>query len=108
MNELEVSDGKVVRIWWLLTWRFNAGAFVGWAVLAALLGFLTEFMNLSLGRVILDPQFVVWLGSALWSFFWFFIVIRMMLKKRYNGFRLAIIADEPATAEQPEASQGQP
>jgi hypothetical protein len=29
MQELELTDGRIVRVWWLLTWRSFAGAFVG-------------------------------------------------------------------------------
>jgi len=99
MQELELTDGRIVRVWWLLTWRSFAGAFVGGFVISFVIHFGIGFFNKVSGAT-LDGGFIVWLFNALWMFFWQFIVVRMMLRKHYKGFRLAIVADDvPETAE---------
>ncbi|MEQ8391993.1 MAG: hypothetical protein RIB30_13470 [Thalassospira sp.] len=108
MQELEITDGRIVRIWWLLTWRTFAGAMIGGIVIGFAASFVIGIINETAGRTILERGFIVSLLEMFWMFIWQFFVIKMMLRKRYNGFRLAIIADDPSAATEPETSPAQP
>ena len=108
MKELELSDGRIVRIWWLLAWRFTAGAVIGGFVLSIPVAYGVSLLNATLGHVVVEPRYVMSLIEGLWWFFWIFIVIKMMLRKRYKGFRLAIVTNEPAVATKSVAPSAQP
>ncbi|MBS8275715.1 hypothetical protein DYI21_19150 [Thalassospira tepidiphila] len=104
MQELEITDGRIVRIWWLLTWRTYAGAIIGSALLAFVISIIIGFVGSAMGKPDIDVGYITGLAGFLWSFFWYFVVIKMMLRKRFNGFRLAIVADEPAPSVEPDPS----
>jgi len=87
MQELALTWSHARAVWWLVVWRGVAGSVViggaiglVWGAGAALLGFgdLVAMTSGPLGVVV----------GLLWSL----LVVRMALRKRYSGFRLALIA----------------
>jgi hypothetical protein len=85
---LDITWGRVLRIWWLIAWRSLTGAvFIG-VVIGAIVGFVGALAGVPRSVVTLTAPIiggVVGLG-------WGVVVIRMALKKNYRGFRLALIA----------------
>jgi hypothetical protein len=88
-----VSDSDLLwedifRVAWLLFWR----GFAGGIVIGFVLGLA---INLALAygfRVVLGSQVNAAMG-ALVMLVWWPIVVRMALKKRYRGFRLALVRE---------------
>ncbi|MGA8763859.1 MAG: hypothetical protein WB562_13420, partial [Candidatus Sulfotelmatobacter sp.] len=87
MQELEITWERVTRIWWLLVWR---GLLGGW-ILAVALAFLIGEAG---GRLGLDFPTTAAIGTAISSLAglaWALLVVKMALKKNYEGFRLALV-----------------
>ena len=87
MRELDVTWDRVIGVWWLLMWRSALGVLVI-ELVAGIIGYIT-------GAEALDEHtgFIVFGGVAavtIWP-----IVIRMALRKKYQGFRIALISTVP-------------
>jgi hypothetical protein len=111
MQELETTWPRVLAVWWLIIWRGLVGAFLLGVALGAtitLVGLLTgvpreliHSINLLLGT----------LAGIVFGI----IAVRMALRKRYRGFRLALVpidvydhisfADDPAERPGPAVRQ---
>ena len=91
MQELEVTWGRVLSVWWLIVWRGT----VGGMALGLVGGFVAGFICDVIGHV-------EWAGLAggvtglLLGVPWALVVIRMALKKRYADFRIALVPREVA------------
>lgn len=86
MQELELTWNRTMRMWWLLFWR----ALVGAVILGFVLGFVVGVILAIVGYpqyIILISSIVSYFGGLIWSAF----VLRMMLRKKYSDFRLALI-----------------
>ena len=89
-NELEPTWGRVLSVWWLLTWR--------WGLVGFLFSFILGFVWGFLGRVIaVSPDALFYGGGIIGvvtTIIWGMIAIRMALRKSYSrqGFRLALIS----------------
>ena len=83
MQEVEITWGRAIKVWWSLTWRIML---IGWA-----LGFVSLFIA-DLMSVSQD-----WVGSisliistpAVW---W---IVKKVLVIHYSDFRLALLPNEP-------------
>jgi hypothetical protein len=89
MREIQPGWNETVRITWLLLWRAVAGGFV----MSFLLGLVVNSAGLFALGHILDTQANLAFG-VLVALIWWPLVVRMALKKRFQGFRLALIATE--------------
>jgi hypothetical protein len=90
MQELELTWGRVMSVWWLLTWRSMLGAIV----LGALVGGIFGFVIAASGQ---SPQIIAavspFLGMIV-GILWVIAVVRMALRKRYSGFRIVLVPSE--------------
>jgi hypothetical protein len=87
MQPIDITWGRVFRIYWLFFWR----GFVGGVGLGALSGvgiviFRHFFVSLGHAGVVLATS----IGGVI-GIVWAVVVIRMALRKRYRGFRLIMI-----------------
>jgi hypothetical protein len=88
MQELEVDWQKVLRIWWLIVWRSTLGA----VLIGFVLGFVLGFIGAMLGIPERTMSVVASVAGALVGLGWSLVVVRMALLKRYDGFRIALVA----------------
>jgi hypothetical protein len=89
MREIEPGWNEIVRVTWLLLWRAVAGGFV----MSFLLGLIVNSAALFVLGRILGTQANLVIGVAV-ALIWWPQVVRMALKKRFRGFRLALIATD--------------
>jgi hypothetical protein len=91
MSEIEVTWSRVLRIWWLLTWRTLFGAFAFLGVSIGLLGFAGYFLGFSQAAY---ERTAVWIVYCMFLFGPFIMlpVIRMAFKKKFNDFRIQLIS----------------
>jgi hypothetical protein len=90
MKDEPVSWGIALRVYWLIAWRTLAMYLLP-SVPFNLWLMLTERLND-------DSYFVPRLALALlWPVGAGFIAVRMALRKRYRGFKIQIIREEPAS-----------
>ncbi len=79
--EIDLTLGRWLRIWWLFHWRIAAGAFV--------IGVLLLQIGLEEAAA---QKACLW--AAPWLFLlWSLAVMHMLLHKRYQGFRLALVSE---------------
>jgi hypothetical protein len=92
MQELEVTFGRALSVWWLLLWRGFLGAFV----LSFIVGFVFGLVYGILGRIYGWPVGGAIGGGilgAVSSALWGILVVRMALNKRYSEFRIVLVAN---------------
>ena len=89
MREIQPGWDEILRITWLLIWRAMLGGFAMGFVLGIVVNltavyafgtYLNSETNLAIGLVV--------------ALVWWPQVVRMALKKRFKGFRLALVATE--------------
>ena len=90
MEELELTWNRLFRMWWLVVWR---GA-VGGGALGAAFGFVAGFVLALAGLA----QYITVVSTALGylaGLIWAVFVLRMMLRKNYGDFKVALIKVPP-------------
>ena len=83
-REVEITWQHVRSVWWLIIWRWGVIGIVG-----------SIMIGMAISALIADRTFADVIGSlfgAAWSALACFIVVRMALDKRYQGFRIALLA----------------
>jgi hypothetical protein len=85
---LELTAGKVLSVWWLISWR-------GWLLgstfsfhVGLVWGFVASATDVSPNHA----QTVSWVFGLAVSLIWSLLVVRMALRKRYRTFRLGLFA----------------
>ena len=89
MREIEPGWNEILRITWFLIWRAVLGGFVMGFVLGLI-------VNLSAGfafGVMMRSEVNLAIGLVV-ALLWWPMVVRMALKKRFQGFRIALIAPD--------------
>ena len=86
-SELEPTLKRTLSVWWLIAWR---GTLCG-ALMGGLLGAVIGMVWLALKLSPQNLQIVASSTGAVVGLAWGFIVLRMALRKRYNGFRIALV-----------------
>ena len=93
MQELEVTFGRALCVWWLVAWRSALGAFG----LSFLAGFVFGVVYGLLAAIYSWPRGGSAIGGAILGFviggLWSLVVIRMALKKKYSEFRIVLVAN---------------
>jgi xanthine/uracil permease len=89
--ELEITWGRVVRVWWAYCWR-NLIAIVVAMILGGIVGFIIGFMMTMLGASITEVQYVTAPLGALIGLALSVIPMKMILGKDFGEFRLALIS----------------
>jgi len=87
--ELEVTWGRVVRVWWAYLWR-NLVAIFAVVVLAALLGFLVGAV---FGSSKTSHNIATVLGGVM-GLAGSIVPIKLILGKDFGGFRLVLLSKE--------------
>ncbi len=87
MQELEVTRGQILSVWWLLLWR----GICGYVIAAFLVGVGWAFVDVtydvpavSSGRL---PAVIMFMGGPIIGFF----VTGMALRKIYGEFRVVLV-----------------
>ncbi len=87
MQEIEPGWEQVLRIGWLLVWR----GLVGIVVISFVLGLVINLV-LGLGFGMVLGQTANLLTGVAVTLIWSPLVLRMALRKKYQGFRIALVA----------------
>ena len=86
-SELDADFKRMLAVWWLLAWRGTlVGALMG-GLLGAVIGFVWYAMQLPADNL----QMVTAVLGGLVGLVWGFIVLGMALRKKYKGFRIALV-----------------
>ncbi|HTT47497.1 MAG TPA: hypothetical protein VMG39_05765 [Pseudolabrys sp.] len=87
MQELEVTWGRTISIWWLFMWRSLLGALVFGFAIGAAIGFFVAILGL--------PREIITIASpllgAVIGILWGVMVMRMALRKLYSDFRIVLV-----------------
>ncbi|HVX76149.1 MAG TPA: hypothetical protein VHB49_08480 [Bradyrhizobium sp.] len=87
MKEVELTIGRLLRIFWLLAWRGTLGGLVLGAVVGFIIGFIMGAAGSTREHVALVTSIAgLFVGAA-----WTIVVVKMALEKQYDDFRIALI-----------------
>jgi hypothetical protein len=89
MQELEINWGQVLRIWWLVMWRsLIFGILIGvvTGIVVGLFSYIIEIRGVAAHDFSAISGFIL---GGLWQIY----CIRSALRKKYRGFRIALVAD---------------
>ena len=86
-KELEPTLKRTLSVWWLLAWR---GTLLG-ALMGGALGFVIGLIWYGLSLSPQHLQTVTAILGGIVGLVWGFFVLRMALRKRFNGFRIALV-----------------
>ena len=89
MQELEITWRHVLSVWWLIAWRGPLVGFLFAIGIAFAIGFVEGFVDDLLDD--LRPATTIVVFILTWA--WWIYVVRMALRKKYKGFRLALIPE---------------
>ena len=87
MYPTDLTWGRVLRIYWLYTWRAGLGGLLLASGAGFCLGFVGHLAGIPRSNMLLIEAFTGALISVVWSV----IVVRMALQKTYRGFRLELV-----------------
>jgi hypothetical protein len=99
MQELEVSWRRALPVAWFLVWLGSMVAYAG----SFLIGFVAGFVASSMGYFVDDRDRVIFhliLAGVIFAaaLAWWWFVTRLALRKRYKGFRIALVPYENQNA----------
>jgi membrane associated rhomboid family serine protease len=87
MREVEITIGRLLRVYWLFLWR----AIIGGLVIGAVFGFVIGFIMGAAGFAQAQIAVVTSTAGLIIGTVWSVVVVRMMLEKQYSDFRIALI-----------------
>jgi hypothetical protein len=87
MQELEITWGRVMSVWWLVAWRSGVGA----VLLGAAIGFVIGFIGALAAVPVQTITVLSTAAGAIVGLVWAIVVVRMALRKHYGDFRLALV-----------------
>jgi hypothetical protein len=85
MQELEVTWGRVLSVFWLIFWRGMVGAVIIGAVIGFVIGFAVGLSGAQMNPLVSA------IPSGIAGVVWYLAVIRMALKKQYKDFRIVLL-----------------
>jgi hypothetical protein len=88
MQEVEITIGRLLRIFWLFVWR----AVIGSAIAGEIVGFVIGFVMGVAGSEHEHLAIVTSLAGGVAGAIWSIVALKMALEKQYQGFRIALIA----------------
>jgi uncharacterized membrane protein YczE len=91
MSELDPTWPRIIAIWWLLMWRTGLGAVLMGFVIGFFIGIMGVIYGVERPVVNLFVSVVTFPIGMVWGAF----VIRMAMKKKYRGFRIALVPQQP-------------
>ncbi len=89
-RNLELTWTRVLAVWWLIIWRTAILGTVALLVLGFILGFVLGALGLERATLNLVGQIF---GMAVYALT-ILVTLRMALKKRYDDFRIGLVAVE--------------
>jgi hypothetical protein len=92
MQEVEITLGRLLRVYWLFVWR----AAIGSALIGAVVGFVIGFIMGAAGAAREQVVLTTSIAGAIVGLIWSLAVLKMALEKPYKGFRIALIAQDAA------------
>jgi hypothetical protein len=87
MQELDLTWGRSMRVWWLMVWRGAVGGIVFGVIVGAITGFVIAILQGSIQTITAVSATLGYIVGLVWSMF----VVRMALAKRYKEFRIALV-----------------
>jgi hypothetical protein len=90
MQELEITLGRLFRIYWLLIWRSLLGSLVIGFVLGFITGLVLRVVGVPLPQITTISGLVGIVGGAVWALF----CLKMALEKKYRDFRIILLPRE--------------
>jgi membrane associated rhomboid family serine protease len=87
MHEVEFTTGRLLRMYWLFVWR----GVIGGLVIGAVIGFVIGFVMGATGFTKAQIAFVTSIAGVIVGAVWSVVVLKMLLKKQYSDFRIALI-----------------
>jgi hypothetical protein len=88
MNELEVTWGRAIKVWWSIMWRAVLFGFIAGLVAGFIVGFIGGMAGAATGTITTLSGIaggIVAIPVGMW-------VIKVVLTKRYSDFRIALVA----------------
>jgi ABC-type nitrate/sulfonate/bicarbonate transport system permease component len=95
MLELETTWTRVISVGWLIIWRGTLGAFLVGFAIGFLVGFVFGLIQGASGTAGASQETIRLIITVLTvpaALAWWMLVVRMALRKRYKGFRLALVS----------------
>jgi GYF domain 2 len=89
-QELEITLGRLFRIYWLLIWRSLLGSLVIGFVLGFIIGLVLRVVGVPLPQIRTISGVVGLAGGAVWALF----CLKMALEKKYRDFRIMLVPRE--------------
>lgn len=86
-SELEPNLKRTLSVWWLMAWR---GTLCG-ALMGGALGVVIGIVSLAMQWSPQSMQLMATIAGSLVGLAWGVVVLRMALRKKYNGFRIALV-----------------
>ncbi|MGY3441617.1 GYF domain-containing protein [Bradyrhizobium sp. USDA 4473] len=90
IQELDITLGRLLRIYWLFIWR----SLLGSVLIGAAIGFVIGLVMGVLGAPKPLLQSTTGLAGAVVGLIWSIVCLRMALEKKYSGFRIALLPRE--------------
>jgi hypothetical protein len=90
VKELPATWGRVVGVWWLITWRTVLGAMAIYVIIGSIVASVLYYTGeIKIMPLVMLPIYIV--GWNAWNF----VVIRMAVRKGYKKFHIALVAKNP-------------
>lgn len=96
MVEVEVTWGKITKIWWSILWRYILFAALIGGVIGFIVGFFGSIAHIdkvTLGRTCLIGGVLVAFPVSLW------VLMKVIRKKSFGDFRIALMTDRSVVHE---------
>ncbi|MBR0898590.1 DUF4339 domain-containing protein [Bradyrhizobium tropiciagri] len=90
IQELDVTLGRLLRIYWLFVWR----SFLGSILIGGVLGFIIGLVLGTFGAPRTLLQTTTSLVGAVAGLIWSIVCLRKALDKKYSDFRIALLPRE--------------
>ena len=91
MVEVEVTWGKVTKIWWSILWRYILFAALIGGVIGFIVGIFATIAHIdkvTLGRTCLIGGLLTAFPVSLW------VLMKVIQKKNFGDFRIALMTDK--------------
>src|SRR5580692_8060113 len=93
---LEPTYGRAFLIWWALLWRS-----VLWSIGPGLtVGFVEAFIEAKMGIPVVSMRYVPFGSGVIIGILVGIYVVRSVLRKKYGGFAIRLVAIGPSASEQ--------
>ena len=90
MNELEITWGRSLKVWWSMVWRLVIFGAVAGLIVGIIVGIVGAIIGIDQGVA----QLISGLGGALISLPIGVWVVKIILGKNFSDFRIALLSIE--------------